>query len=149
MTISALLDGAYGDGQGFRCLRGGQHVALTIENAARLDKQTGRVDFASHDSLRLNLDPAFGENHTVESTANDHVRSLDLAFDARPFAEDECLAGNNCSFDLRFETECSGKFQRALETNRLIEEAGKLRALRWSISLGVFPGHAWASCHLL
>ena len=145
MTISALLDGAYGDGQGFRCLRGGQHVALTIENAAWLDKQTGRVDFASHDSLRLNLDPAFRENHAVESTAYDHVRSLDLAFDAGPFAEDERLAGNNCSLDLRFEPECSGKFQCALEANGLIKEAGELRAFRWSISLGMFPGHARAS----
>jgi hypothetical protein len=120
ITISALLDRAYGDGQGFCDLRGSQHMALAIENAPGLDKQARRVDFAGHDPFGLNFDPAFGENHAVESTANDYVRALDLPFDARPFTEDQCLAGDNCPLDLRLELECTGKLQCALQANGFI-----------------------------
>ena len=81
------------------------------------------MDFARDHAFGLNFHPALGEDDAVEFPGNHHVIAFDLPFHARPFAQDQAVAGNHVSLHLRVDAKYAGSFQRALKPHALVEEA--------------------------
>src|ERR1700693_2257907 len=111
----SLLTYANRDRQRLGGLRCRQHVPLPVEYSARFDHETWGMDFARDDALGLYLHPTLGKDDAIEFPGNHHVISLDLPFHSRPFAEDQAVAGNHVSFNMRVDAKHSGGFERALE----------------------------------
>jgi hypothetical protein len=88
------------------------------------------MDFARYNALGLYLHPALGKDNPVEFPGNHHVISLNLPFHASPFAEDQTVAGDYVSFYMRVDAKHPGGFERPLEANTFVKEAGKFLLLR-------------------
>ncbi len=97
-------------------------MAAAVENSARLDDQTRRMDFAGNDALGLNFHAAFGKNYSVEAAGDDYLVAFDLAFDFRAFAEDQRLIAENVALNLRFDAQRAGEFQGAFKADGPIEK---------------------------
>src|SRR5882672_143618 len=78
-------------------VRRAEHEAATIEDSARVNHKTGRVDFSGHDALGLNFHAALREDYAVIASGDDNSISFDLPFDFGIFAEDQRLLGNHIS----------------------------------------------------
>src|ERR1700751_1142208 len=86
------------------------------------------MDFACDDTLRLNLDAAFGEDDAVKAARDDHAVAFNLTFDLSAFAKHDGLFGNDVAFHVAVNAERAGKRQRAFERHALIDESSPLFA---------------------
>ena len=98
-------------------------MTLAVEDAPRLYYKARGMDFSGDNPLRLDLHAAFGENHPIESPKHNNVIPFDTTFHARPLAQHKGLTGNNRALDLRIDPKSACKLERALQANRLVEEA--------------------------
>jgi hypothetical protein len=99
-------------------------MAAAIENAARFNDQTRRMNLAGDDAFGLDLNAAFGEDYSVKAACDDYVIAFDLAFDFGAFAENERLIAKDVALNLRFNAERAGKLQRTLKADSPIKETG-------------------------
>ena len=90
---------------------------MPIENAAGLDDETWRMDFARNNTLRVNLHSALGENDSVETSRDDDVVSLDLPFDARALSQHKSLRGNDCALYLCLQAKRAAEFEGTFKAN--------------------------------
>src|SRR6478736_8132945 len=98
-------------------------MAPPIKYAARIDHQARRMYFAGNHSLCLNLDSAFGENHSIKAAGDYHTVAFDLSFDLGAFSQNDCLFRNYISFDVSVDSKRSGQLERAFEGDALIDES--------------------------
>src|SRR5580658_10928263 len=89
--------GADRNHQGLRGFGGPEHVALTVEDGARLDHQAGAVNFAGDDGVRLDFYAAAGVDYSVEAAGDDHAIAVDVSFDRGVLAEDKRVVGSDGS----------------------------------------------------
>ena len=106
-------------------------MAAAVENAAGLDHETGRMDFAGDDSLGLNFYAALGEDDSVKTAGDNDLIAFDLTFDFRAFTEDQSLIAEDAAFDLRFQAQSAGKLERSFKADGAVEEPGPF-TLRFS-----------------
>src|SRR5579859_135030 len=99
-----------------------QHVAASIKNAAWIDHQARRMDFAGNHSLCLNLDPAFREDHSIKAAGDYHAVAFDLSLDLGAFSQNDRLFRNYISFDVSVDSKRPGQLERAFEGDALIDE---------------------------
>jgi hypothetical protein len=136
-----LTYGADGDGYAGGGVGGSQHVTASIEDSAGIDDHAGRVHFASHNTLCLNLDAAFGENDAVKAARDDHAIAFDLSLDFCAFAQDDRLFGDDVAFDVAVDAKRSGQLQGTFEGHALINEAGPLFVRTVLGNTGPLPRH--------
>src|SRR5215831_7437316 len=108
-------------GRGCR-VRGREHVAASVENAAGVDYQTRRVNFAGDNAFGLDLHPPLGENHAVVAACDHNSISLDLAFDLGILPEDQGLLRNDITFDVTIDAERSSNLQCAFKRHTLVDK---------------------------
>jgi len=72
-------------------------VAPPVENPPGLDHQARGVNLTSYDSLGMNFNAPFCEDHSIKFSGNDHVIPFDLSFHSRAFTQDKAMAREQVS----------------------------------------------------
>jgi len=83
-------------------------MTAAIEYPSRVNHQAWGMDFSGNHTFGLNLHPAFGEDHTVETSSNDHMVAFDLTLYSGVFAEHKAMLGYYVAFDLTVHPERAG-----------------------------------------
>lgn len=116
-------------------------MASTIKNSAGIDHHAGRVNLACDNALRLNLHPAFCEDHSVKAPRDDHTVSFNLTLDFGILSENHGLLGDDVSFNMPVDAERSCERQRAFERYTLVDETSPFLADTIPRRAGPLPCH--------
>lgn len=103
-------------------------MATAVKNAARIDYETGRMNFASYDTLCLDLHAALGEDDAVIAPGDDHTIPFNLSFYFGVLAKNQGLLGDDVAFHVAINAERAFYCERAFKRDALVNESSPLFA---------------------